>query len=247
MSRPRATRTNPASVTSRHPRPTAFTLIELLVVIGIIAVLLGLMAPAINSLSRSNNLNSAGRSVSNLLTVARSEAINTRRLVQIRIATRWMNSSGGEEVASSYRKFSVWRRPQSEDAVQSTNPHDLYVQASQWETLPDGIVFERNASTYGNLPPASDPNNVGTFFLTSGLGNTAIGVKVPNGTADVAWIEFTPTGSSQVQGATPSRLFLLVTEGVWDGTQIISTQSGNNNWLVTFVETLVGRIHIVRP
>lgn len=220
---------------------------ELLVVMGIIALLVGLMVPAVISLTKSNNLNSGGRLVSNVLTAARSEAINQRRLVQFRVATRWTHSSGGEDLASSYRRFSVWRKPLPSDPVQSTDPSDPYVQVSSWETLPTGIVFERDVSSYSNLPATGSPNDPGTFFLAPALGNTRTGILVPAGTADIAWIEFTPTGASIFSGNAPGKVYVLVTEGVWDGATIHPTQAQHSNWLVATVEPLVGRIAIIRP
>jgi type II secretory pathway pseudopilin PulG len=219
----------------------------MMVVIGIISILLAAMAPIVTSLAKSNNLNTGGRIVANLLTAARSEAINQRRLIQLRVATKWTNSSGSEDTASSYRKFSVWRKPQPNDTLQSSDPNDPYVQVSKWETLPTGIIFERDTSSYATLPPSTDPRYPGTYFLTAALGNTKTGVRVPNGTADVAWIEFTPTGAPIFSGTAPNKVYLLVTEGVWDGASLTWTHSGHPNWLVTTVDTLVGRVSVVRP
>ena len=224
----------------------AFTLIELLVVMGIVILLVAALVPAVNSLSKSNNLNTSGRLVSNLLTSARSEAINRRRLIQVRVVTKWLNSSGTEDTSASFRKYSVWRRPQPDDSQQSTDPSDPYVQISKWETLPAGITFEKDISTY-TFAPTSDPKNPGTYFLDATLSNTKTGITVPSGTADVAWIEFTPTGTTSFTGAVPNRVYMLLTEGFWNGTSITSTHSGHPNWLAPTVDTLVGRIGIVRP
>ena len=129
--------------------------------------------------------------------------------------------------------------------MQSTDPGDPYVQASKWETLPTGIVFERKTSTYTNLPPSSDPDYA--FFLTPTLMNTKMGVQVPNGSADVAWIQFTPTGAPVFLGPAPTKVYLLLTEGVWDGTSIRSTHANHPNWLVATVDTLIGRVSVLRP
>lgn len=223
-----------------------FTLIELLVVIGIISVLVAALVPAVTSLSKSNNLNTSGRLVSNLLTIARSEAINQRRLIQVRVVTKWLKTDGTEDTTASFRKYSVWRRPQPDDIPQSTDPNDPYVQISKWETLPAGITFEKDIAAY-TFAPAGDPKNPGIYFLDPSLSNTKTGIKVPSGTADVAWVEFTPTGITNFAGTVPSRVYILVTEGFWNGTIITSTHPGHPNWLATAVDTLVGRISIVRP
>src|SRR5689334_11337349 len=51
------------------------TLLELLFVVDLSAVVLTVTVPAVVGISKNNNLNSAGRVVSNLMTIARSEAI----------------------------------------------------------------------------------------------------------------------------------------------------------------------------
>jgi type II secretory pathway pseudopilin PulG len=221
-------------------------LIELLVVMGIILLLAAALVPAVTSLSKSNNLNTSGRLVSNLLTSARSEAINQRRLVQVRVVTKWLDSAGTEDTSASYRKFSVWRKPQAEDTQQSADPNDPYVQISKWETLPAGITFEKDTSTY-TFAPTTDPKYPGTYFLDTALSNTKIGIKVPSGTANIAWIEFTPTGTTSFTGAIPNRVYMLVTEAFWNGTSMTSTHSGHSNWFAATVDTLVGRVGTVRP
>ena len=221
--------------------PRAFTLLELLVVMGILALLLVALIPAVTSLSKSNNLNTGGRLMANLLTGARSEAINQRRLVQIRVVTKWINSSGTEDTSASYRKFSIWRLPQPDDTQQSSDPNDPYVQISKWETLPSGITFETDTSTY------SFSSNPGTFFLDATLSNRKTSVKVPNGTADVAWIEFGPTGAINLSGSIPNRIYLLITEGFWNGTTTVITHANHPNWFATTVDTLIGRVNVLRP
>ena len=80
-------------VESRQGKPgrpgDAFTLLELLIVMGIIVIVLGFTIPVVTGLSKSNNLNSGARLVANLLTIARSEAINRRALIRFEVATTW--------------------------------------------------------------------------------------------------------------------------------------------------------------
>lgn len=226
---------------------SAFTLLELLVVVGIISILLVAVIPAVTSLTKSNSLNAGGRLVSNILTSARSEAINQRRLIQVRVVTKWKNSSGTEDTSASYRKFSVWRRSRPDDTQQPSDPNDPYIQISRWETLPTGATFEMDTSTYSFPTNTADPRYPGTYFLDSSLSNQRTSVNVPNGTANIAWIEFTPTGATNFSGAIPSRVYVLLTEGFWNGTSMVYTNVNHPNWLAATVDTLVGRINVLRP
>src|SRR4051812_44762658 len=113
-----------------------FTLIELLVVVAIIAIILGFTVPAVIGLSKSNNLNTAGRIVSNVLTVARSEAINRRTLIRFEIATDWP-----ADPAFAYRKFTVVQHD-----VQTASDTQL----TGWETLPAGTIFQPQDPLGGN-------------------------------------------------------------------------------------------------
>lgn len=219
-----------------------------MVVCAIIIVIFSFSVPALTGLSKANNLNTGGRLVSDILTAARSEAITQRRLVQVRVATRWMNSTGGEDTAASYRKFSVWRRPQPDDPQQpAAGTGDAFIQVSKWETLPAGITFELDPDPYGFPTVTTVPKYLGTNFLDGSLANRKTGVTTAGSTVDVAWIEFAPTGAvTSSGGSLPGRIYMLITEGFWDGTAVTSTNN-RRNWIATTIETLVGRTNTLRP
>lgn len=119
---------------------------------AIIITVLAFAAPAVTSLSKSNNLNSAGRTVTNLLTAARSEAINTRALVRFEIATTWPS-----EASNAYRKVVIVKH----DAATGTD-----TPITNWQTLPNGVVFQDPSAIAG--AQQQTPNlRVGSQSITS--------------------------------------------------------------------------------
>ena len=226
-----------------------FTLIKLLAVIGIIVVLMGLAAPAVVSLGKSNNLNTATRLVSNLLTVARSEAINGNAHVQLRVVTdKWLTSAGDDSTAH-YGKFSLWKR-----ASTATD----FSQLTAWNTLPAGVVLDSSTnpttkSSYGfstaNNP--ADPTNPCTYLFApdpkdaSGpqLHNLLPNVNTGPATADLAYLEFAPDGSIYYNASVttlPSQVYLLLVDAN-------KLNNGAPNWAQIRAASLTGRITVVRP
>jgi len=222
----------------RFSRPQGFALIELLSVIGIILLLAALTMPAITSMGSANRLNSGTRLVSNLMTMARSEAINSRAPVQLRIVTdKW--TAGAENYDAHFRKMSLWKYDR--DA-------NTYVQASKWETLPVGVVIQPGPDPSATYTfPAND--SPGMYFLTSQPDPSLQGITMNNATVNAASFEFSPNGSLQT-GSTPvSRMYLLLVEGfIPEGqTTPVNTRAGQKNWAQVRVSPLTGRVSVVRP
>jgi prepilin-type N-terminal cleavage/methylation domain-containing protein len=226
--------------------PLAFTLIELLTVVSIMAVLSALALPALNSLGNGSNLSAAGRLVGNLVAIARSEAINQRTLVQLRLLTT--NAGGTDDVTVHYRKLSLWK------AVQSATGQQSYVQFSNWETLPGGVMVDpsgpdptQNASPkYTFTPP-------GTYFLNSGLLNNSngsgSGISYVAGTYNYAWVEFSPTGATTYPSGNATA-YLLLTEAFMPSSQAtapVYTPANHPNWFQVSINSLTGMSEVVRP
>ena len=241
-------------------RPFGFTLIELLTVVSIMAVLSVLALPAINSLGNSTRLSAAGRLVSNLVSVARSEAINQRTLVQLRVLTT--NQTGGDDLTVHYRKLSLWK------LAQTGTYAGTYVQFSSWETLPEGVMIEQNSApnTTGSNSTASNPAylvppNPGTYFLnsallnTNGNGNTYPAIPYEAGTYNYAWIEFSPTGGTTFPLTGGTTVYLLLTEAFLPSSAGPPTYTARSktkantiaNWYQVSVTSLTGMSEVMRP
>ena len=239
---------NPAPPASLRRPASAFTRIELMVVIGIVALLVGLTVPVVTSLSKAGGVNAGGRLISNLLTVARSDAINQRTRVQLRVVTKWVNN-GTEDVSAAYRKMSVWRLDPAKQA-QTSPPADLYTQVSKWETLPTGIIIDPSPDPSQATPPytfepSTSPKYPGTYFLDPDLNNTTANVTIGTAVVDFVWIQFDPSGAANF----PGKGFALVTEGYIPaaGSKVVYTQAGHPNWIATSVTGVTGRILTIRP
>lgn len=207
-------------------KPAAFTLLEMLIVMGIMLVVLAFSVPVITGLSKSNNLNSGARLVANLLTIARSEAINRRALIRFEVATTWPTS----DYASAYRKMTLFQH----DVATATD-----TQITKWETLPVGISFQPTDPTVGNAnPPAG-----GYFFALKQTSNLSVGGQP----VTTAYIEFLPTGALNIDaGQSPVRM-RVVPGFLPSAAAITPTLTSTSNWMDASIDSLVGRIALSRP
>jgi hypothetical protein len=189
---------------------------------GIILLLVAALVPAVTSLSKSNSINTAGRMVSNVLTVARSEAINRRALIRFEVATSW---PGDTEAA--YRKFTL---------VQHDLTSGIDTQLTKWETLPAGVIFN---------PQDPTPGSGSYFFILNQVQTPPL--KSGTQTIPTVYIEFLPTGALNVTPASSPVRLRMVQGFLASATATSVTSTGTSNWFETSVDSLVGRIMITRP
>ena len=212
-----------------------FTLIELLAVVGILVLLMGLAIPAVVSLGKSDNLNTSARIVGDLVTVARSQAINGNAHVQLRVVTDKWQAAAGDDADAHYRKISLW---------QCGSTQTEFNQLTSWETLPAGITLDPSADPSTKAAyhfPSADPP--GIYLLSATLSNTLTDVATGPATADLAYLEFAPDGSVCYNASVttlPGQVYLLLV----DASQV---NAGAPNWAQVRAASLTGRVSVVRP
>ena len=250
----------------------AFTLIELLVVMAIVGILLAAAIPAIQGLTGSTALSIATRQVSNLVTLARTEAIARNTLTRLAIAREWP-----DDPELSCRKVSIWAWDRSATAgsagsarsssvtgggrMNSTSrgseTEGAFVMVSDWETLPSGVAFETISPMYikDTSYAYDDPSSVRVdHFLSDDGSDNLFSSKIYGGlTVDMDYFEFRPNGAARLPGGNERAIGFVLTEGFRpDGadSELVYTNQNDGaprNWAQINISNLTGRVKIYRP
>ncbi len=203
-----------------HSRAAAgFSLVELLAVMGILALLMVMLVPAVSNFGKANALTSAGNQIASLAGHARQNAITKGAMTAMVFVT---------EGPGSRRAVTIFEvLPREDGSAPGTND---WKQVTKWVNLPVGTAIDTSWTTLPDqtslvLPP----------FLYSGSSITSYDLVV-----------FNPDGSVFQAGsvAVPQ---LRVVEGLVESNSTIHyTRPGGNNHYDITILPMTGRVKIDR-
>ena len=191
--------------TLRQRERFAFTLLELLVVIGIIAILMAMIAPAVTSLSKSNGRKAAIANLLGGIEQARAEAIKSGQATYVVFPTF---ASGAQSTLDryNYKSYAIFE----DDAVHPGSVKQL----TEWKSFPIGVAL-RAAGTAA-LSNLADPATLGVAFSFA---------PDPSA-APLKCFKFNSNGEVQ---APAGNVLLGIFEGYVNGSEVATTKDGSGN------------------
>lgn len=189
-------------------RRAAFTLLELLVVIGIIALLLVAVIPAVTSLSKSSGRKGAISNLLGAIEQARVEAIKTGQPSYLVFPT-FTSAPAALLDRYHYKAYAIF----VDDPAHPGTPK----QVTNWKTLPTGISLRAagDAGLSGLAKPATLTPPI-TLVFTPAPGS---------GTENFYCIKFNASGEVELPPAPPNNVQIAVFEGRVDGAAEIKTSA----------------------
>ena len=196
------------TVLMRLRRNTAFTLIELLVVMGIIAVALAALVPAVTSLSKSSGRRGARNSLLGGIEQARAEAIKSGQATYVVFPAF---TSGDQSTLDryNYRSYAIFE----DDAAHPGNVKQL----TDWKSFPTGVALRAaGTAALSNLADPAALTPPVTFSFPPDAGATPFKCFKFNLNGEVQ----TPAGN----------VLLGIFEGyVNSGSEVATTKDANGN------------------
>jgi prepilin-type N-terminal cleavage/methylation domain-containing protein len=192
----------------RNRTRRGFTLIELLVVIGIIAIMLVALIPAVNSLTKSSGRKAAIGSLVGAIEQTRANAIKTGRASYLAFAT-FSGASADTLDRYNYRAFAIFE----DDPGNASTPKQI----TNWNTLPKGVALRAKPGASGSLADLQDAGS-----LTPAV--TLTFTPDRNATAVFRCLKFNETGGLEI-AAPATNVMLTVFEGRVDGAAEVVTSA----------------------
>jgi type II secretory pathway pseudopilin PulG len=192
----------------QRERLSAFTLLEILLVIGIIAIMMVLLVPAVTSLAKSNGRKAAIANLLGGIEQARAEAIKSGQATYVVFPTF---ASGAQSTLDryNYKSYAIFE----DDAA---NPGSVK-QLTAWKSLSTGVAL-RAAGTAA-LSNLADPAT-----LTPSV---AFSFAPDPSAAPLKCFKFNSNGEVQAPAA---NVLLGVFEGYVDnGSEVATTKDGSGN------------------
>ena len=217
---------------------TRFTLIELLAVVALISLLMAIGVPAFSRMIRGSRVDECARNIKLGLEQAQMRAASERRYV----AVIFPNGSGVNDAVKPYRLGGF----RTAYVKKNGTDYDFvgWVDGSAWSNAPNGAILVKAVASTGDIPSADSGLTGGPTGMDNdltGVGNlqTVKTVKDDSGgdLGDSSAIIFKSYGGV----VSDSKLYLIVSEAVVDGTDI-KYPNPNMNFKVLKINNLTGRV-----
>jgi prepilin-type N-terminal cleavage/methylation domain-containing protein len=192
----------------QRERASAFTLLELLMVMGIVAIALAALVPAVTSLSKSGGRRAARNTLLGGIEQARAEAIKSGQATYVVFPTF---TSGTQSTLDryNYRSYAIFE----DDAANLGNVKQL----TDWKSFPTGVALRAaGTAALSNLADPATLIPAVTFSFTPDTSATPF-----------RCLKFNSNGEVQTPAA---NVLLAVFEGyVSNGSEVATTKDGSGN------------------